>query len=80
MALLSGYAGWKLLGVVPCLMVMLVGLAVSGGREEVVADANRGWFVNKGVKGESVREGKREEVKETGVRLRRREVGVQVVE
>ena len=75
MALLSGYAGLKMLGMLPSLLALVAGLAVRAGAEDVgagvagTADVRRGRGVSQERGG---REGRGLAVRETGVSLRRR--------
>ncbi|KAF3002667.1 hypothetical protein E8E13_009625 [Curvularia kusanoi] len=71
--LMSGYAGYKALGALPGLMMLLAGLAMRGGREEVEAGPGRtqGGASPRSGSGEtglSVRS--EDEVKETGLSVR----------
>ncbi|KAH6642849.1 hypothetical protein C7974DRAFT_111765 [Boeremia exigua] len=73
MTLLGSYVGWKTLGTVPSLMILLVFLALYSGRED--ADERRGWIAKGGLRG-----GKEvEKVTETGLGVRSERTDVQTV-
>lgn len=65
---LSVYVGWKMLGTLPSLMILLVALALWKGRE---ADGDRGWLA-KGLREEN-------RVKEKGMSTRSGRTDIQVV-
>lgn len=70
LTLLSGYVGWKTLGTLPSLMILLVLIALWKGRE---ADGDRGWLAK------GLREEKTERVQEKGVSTRSERTDLQVV-
>lgn len=73
MTLLGGYAGWRLLGVMPSLMILLVVASLYLGKEDELT-RRRGWLANKGLRGE-----KNERVRERGIGVRSERTDVQVV-